>query len=87
MSSLAGEWLTYQRGIVTGVYVKNIFTVVTQWSSLICVKVKLPRDYIKLSPISSTIIPHTTPDGRLAKTGYVKLTAFSQVSVCEKDDN
>lgn len=60
--------------------------------SLIYVKVKLPRDYIKLSPISSAIIPHTTPDGRLAKTGYVKLTAFSQVSVfanrkTKKDDN
>ena len=42
-------------------------------------KVKLPREYIKLSPISSAIIPHRTPDGQLAKTGYVKLLAFSQV--------
>lgn len=42
-------------------------------------KVKLSRDYIRLSPISSAIIPHRTPDGRLAKTGYVKLSAFSQV--------
>lgn len=49
--------------------------------ALIYVKVKLPRDYIKFSPISSAIIPHTTPDGHLAKTGYVKLTAFSQVSI------
>ncbi|CAG7865855.1 carboxyl-terminal-processing peptidase 3, chloroplastic [Brassica rapa] len=48
-------------------------------------EVKLPRDYIKLSPISSTIIPHTTPDGRLAKTGYVKLTAFSQTAASDME--
>ncbi|CAI0377086.1 unnamed protein product [Linum tenue] len=41
-------------------------------------EVKLSREYIRLSPISSAIIPHRTPDGRLAKTGYVKLSAFSQ---------
>ncbi|XP_023638563.1 carboxyl-terminal-processing peptidase 3, chloroplastic isoform X2 [Capsella rubella] len=46
-------------------------------------EVKVPRDYIKLSPISSTIIPHTTPDGRSAKTGYVKLTAFSQTAASD----
>ena len=43
------------------------------------VKVNLPREFIKLSPISSAVIPHKTPDGRLSKTGYVKLLAFSQV--------
>ncbi|CAB41187.1 carboxyl terminal protease-like protein [Arabidopsis thaliana] len=48
--------------------------------------VKLPRDYIKLSPISSAIIPHTTPDGRLAKTGYVKLTAFSQTAASDMEN-
>lgn len=41
-------------------------------------EVNLPREYITLSPISSTIIPHKTPDGHLTKTGYVKLSAFSQ---------
>ncbi|XP_065857785.1 carboxyl-terminal-processing peptidase 3, chloroplastic [Euphorbia lathyris] len=41
-------------------------------------EVNLPREYIKLSPISSTIIPHQTPDGRQTKTGYVKLSSFSQ---------
>ncbi|CAK7342490.1 unnamed protein product [Dovyalis caffra] len=41
-------------------------------------EVNLPREYIKLSPISSTVIPHKTPDGHLTKTGYVKLSAFSQ---------
>ncbi|XP_010504702.1 PREDICTED: carboxyl-terminal-processing peptidase 3, chloroplastic-like isoform X1 [Camelina sativa] len=49
-------------------------------------EVKVSRDYIKLSPISSTIIPHTTPDGRLAKTGYVKLTAFSQTAASEMEN-
>ncbi|XP_021283252.1 carboxyl-terminal-processing peptidase 3, chloroplastic isoform X1 [Herrania umbratica] len=41
-------------------------------------EVKLPREYIRLSPISSTVIPHRTLDGRLTKTGYVKLSTFSQ---------
>ncbi|XWS43178.1 hypothetical protein CRYUN_Cryun16bG0080500 [Craigia yunnanensis] len=41
-------------------------------------EVKLPRELIRLSPISSTVIPHRTPDGRLTKTGYVKLSTFSQ---------
>ncbi|CAA7060617.1 unnamed protein product [Microthlaspi erraticum] len=49
-------------------------------------EVKLPRDYIKLSPISSAIIPHTTSDGRLAKTGYVKLTAFSQTAASDLEN-
>ncbi|KAL1194551.1 Carboxyl-terminal-processing peptidase 3 [Cardamine amara subsp. amara] len=49
-------------------------------------EVKLPRDYIKLSPISSAIIPHTTPDGHLAKTGYVKLTAFSQTAASDMEN-
>lgn len=44
-------------------------------------KVKIPREYIKLSPVSSAIIPHRTQDGQLSKTGYVKLFAFSQVNV------
>lgn len=42
-------------------------------------EVRLPREFIKLSPISSAIIPHRTPDGHVSKTGYVKLLAFSQV--------
>ena len=47
----------------------------------IFLKVKLSRDFIKLSPISSAIIPHKTPDGHVSKLGYVKLSAFSQVIV------
>ncbi|KAG4996668.1 hypothetical protein JHK85_028107 [Glycine max] len=46
----------------------------------VTVKVKLPREYIKLSPISSAIIPHRSPDGHFTKTGYVKLSAFSQTA-------
>ncbi|GAV63906.1 PDZ domain-containing protein/Peptidase_S41 domain-containing protein [Cephalotus follicularis] len=49
-------------------------------------KVKLPREYIKLSPISSAIIPHRTPDGRLTKTGYVKLSAFSQTAATDMEN-
>ncbi|KAH1075207.1 hypothetical protein J1N35_027535 [Gossypium stocksii] len=44
-------------------------------------EIKLPRELIRLSPISSTVIPHRTPDGRLIKTGYVKLLTFSQLKV------
>ncbi|CAN1255580.1 Carboxyl-terminal-processing peptidase 3, chloroplastic [Linum perenne] len=47
--------------------------------------VELRREYIKLSPISSAIIPHRTPDGRLAKTGYVKLSAFSQTAAIDME--
>ncbi|XP_048226114.1 carboxyl-terminal-processing peptidase 3, chloroplastic isoform X2 [Ricinus communis] len=46
-------------------------------------EVNLPREYIKLSPISSTIIPHRTPDGRQIKTGYVKLSTFSQSAAAD----
>ncbi|CAI9268797.1 unnamed protein product [Lactuca saligna] len=41
-------------------------------------EVKLPREFIRLSPILSVIIPHRTPNGRVSKTGYVNLLAFSQ---------
>ncbi|KAF8403840.1 hypothetical protein HHK36_011946 [Tetracentron sinense] len=49
-------------------------------------EVKLSRDYIKLSPISSAVIPHKTPDGHLLKTGYVKLSAFSQTAATEMEN-
>ncbi|KAK4767248.1 hypothetical protein SAY86_014998 [Trapa natans] len=41
-------------------------------------EVSLPREHIRLSPISSAIIPHRTPEGQVTKTGYVKLIVFSQ---------
>ncbi|EYU23655.1 hypothetical protein MIMGU_mgv1a020980mg, partial [Erythranthe guttata] len=46
-------------------------------------EVNIPREVIKLSPISSAIIPHKLPDGHLSKTGYVKLATFSQTSALE----
>ncbi|KAI9160649.1 hypothetical protein LWI28_010320 [Acer negundo] len=49
-------------------------------------EVNLPREYIKLSPISRAIIPHKTPDGRLLKTGYVKLSAFSQTAAADMEN-
>ncbi|XP_021831464.1 carboxyl-terminal-processing peptidase 3, chloroplastic [Prunus avium] len=49
-------------------------------------EVKLPREYIKLSPISTATIPHRTPDGRLTKTGYVKLSAFSQTAAADMEN-
>ncbi|XP_073045849.1 carboxyl-terminal-processing peptidase 3, chloroplastic isoform X1 [Primulina eburnea] len=52
-----------------------------------CVKeIKLPREDIKLSPISSAILSHITPDGHLSKTGYVKLSTFSQTAAAEMED-
>ncbi|KAL3341604.1 hypothetical protein AABB24_025913 [Solanum stoloniferum] len=49
-------------------------------------EVKLPREVIKLSPVSSAIIPHKMPDGRLLKTGYVKLSSFSQSAAMEMEN-
>lgn len=49
-------------------------------------EVKLSRDFIKLSPISSAIIPHKTPDGHVSKLGYVKLSAFSQTAAAEMEN-
>lgn len=48
-------------------------------------EVNLPREYIKLSPISSAVIPHKTPDGQLSKTGYVRLSAFSQTAASDME--
>lgn len=41
-------------------------------------EVKIPREVIKLSPISSTVISHRSGNGKELKTGYVRLSAFSQ---------
>ncbi|XP_049394098.1 carboxyl-terminal-processing peptidase 3, chloroplastic [Solanum stenotomum] len=49
-------------------------------------EIKLPREVIKLSPVSSAIIPHKMPDGRLLKTGYVKLSSFSQSAAMEMEN-
>ncbi|XVE96017.1 hypothetical protein REPUB_Repub02eG0185400 [Reevesia pubescens] len=49
-------------------------------------EVKLPRELIRLSPISSTVILHRAPDGRLTKTGYVKLLTFSQTAATDMEN-
>ncbi|CAM8976258.1 unnamed protein product [Rhodiola kirilowii] len=67
----------------------NVATIILIWSScffFITMKVKLPRENIRLSPISSAIINHRTPDGHISKTGYVKLAAFSQTAAVDMED-
>ncbi|EYU27054.1 hypothetical protein MIMGU_mgv1a0125502mg, partial [Erythranthe guttata] len=49
-------------------------------------EVNIPREVIKLSPISSAIIPHKLPDGHLSKTGCVKLATFSQTAALEMEN-
>ncbi|XP_077214664.1 peptidase S41 family protein [Tasmannia lanceolata] len=49
-------------------------------------EVELPREVIRLSPLSSAVISHQAPDGHLSKTGYVRLSAFSQ-SAAEEMEN
>lgn len=49
-------------------------------------EVKLSRENIKFSPISSAIITHKTPDGYLTKTGYVKLSEFSQTAAPDMEN-
>ncbi|KAF6176322.1 hypothetical protein GIB67_011111 [Kingdonia uniflora] len=49
-------------------------------------EVTLPREFIKISPISSAVIFHKSPDGHLSKTGYVKLSAFSQTAATEMEN-
>ncbi|KAL3533848.1 hypothetical protein ACH5RR_007369 [Cinchona calisaya] len=49
-------------------------------------EVNLPREVIQLSPVSSTIILHRTPDGHMSKTGYVKLSAFSQTAAMDMEN-
>ncbi|PIM99508.1 C-terminal processing peptidase [Handroanthus impetiginosus] len=52
-----------------------------------CVReVKIPREVIRLSPISSAIIFHRAPNGHLLKTGYVKLSTFSQTAAMEMEN-
>ncbi|KAK9725762.1 hypothetical protein RND81_05G167300 [Saponaria officinalis] len=48
-------------------------------------EVNLSREDIKLSPISSAVIPHKTPDGHLSRTGYVRLSAFSQTAATDME--
>ncbi|KAJ8635458.1 hypothetical protein MRB53_009725 [Persea americana] len=49
-------------------------------------EVKVPREVIRISPIYSAVIPHKTPDGHLSKTGYVRLSSFSQTAATEMEN-
>ncbi|MQL91241.1 hypothetical protein Taro_023851, partial [Colocasia esculenta] len=49
-------------------------------------EVKLPREIIKISPITSTIISHISRDGRESKIGYVRLSSFSQTAAAEMEN-
>ncbi|WOL13975.1 hypothetical protein Cni_G22755 [Canna indica] len=49
-------------------------------------EVQLSREVIKLSPLSSTIIHHKSINGYESKTGYVRLSAFSQNAAAEMEN-
>ncbi|KAF8779210.1 hypothetical protein HU200_002887 [Digitaria exilis] len=49
-------------------------------------EVQLSREIINLSPLSTTIISHRSDDGHECKTGYVRLTAFSQTAAAEMEN-
>lgn len=42
-------------------------------------EITLRRETILLSPVFSAVIHHAAPSGQDTKTGYVRLSAFSQV--------
>ncbi|CAK9234438.1 unnamed protein product [Sphagnum troendelagicum] len=48
-------------------------------------EVKLQRETIMLSPVFSAIIHHAAPDGHDLKTGYVRLSAFSQNAAADME--
>ncbi|CAA6670857.1 unnamed protein product [Spirodela intermedia] len=50
-------------------------------------EVKLSRDVIKISPVTTTILSHVSPDGRESKIGYVRLSAFSQTAAAEMENS
>ncbi|KAJ0965137.1 hypothetical protein J5N97_026275 [Dioscorea zingiberensis] len=49
-------------------------------------EVQLPREVIKFSPIFTTVISHNSDDGHEVKTGYVRLSAFSQTAATEMEN-
>lgn len=65
-----------------------IVIVITSWSQVNGTTVPVPveltevtlqRETILLSPVFSAVIHHASPSGQDMKTGYVRLSAFSQV--------
>ncbi|RWR76007.1 carboxyl-terminal-processing peptidase 3, chloroplastic isoform X1 [Cinnamomum micranthum f. kanehirae] len=49
-------------------------------------EVKVPREVIRISPIYSAVILIKLPDGHLSKTGYVRLSSFSQTAATEMEN-
>ncbi|KAF3331302.1 carboxyl-terminal-processing peptidase 3 [Carex littledalei] len=64
----------------------RVGTTVTVKLVSVSLSVKIPREVIRLSPLSSTIISHQLNDGHVAKTGYVRLSAFSQTAASEMEN-
>lgn len=48
-------------------------------------EVKIFRENITLTPVFTAVLPHMAPDGHLAKTGYLRLTAFSQNAAADME--
>ncbi|KAG8094441.1 hypothetical protein GUJ93_ZPchr0012g22018 [Zizania palustris] len=48
-------------------------------------EVQLSREVINLSPLSTAIISHSSDDGHDCKTGYVRLSTFSQTAAAEME--
>ncbi|KAI5076491.1 hypothetical protein GOP47_0008556 [Adiantum capillus-veneris] len=48
-------------------------------------EVKIYRENITLTPVFTAVLPHTAPDGHLAKLGYLRLTAFSQNAAADME--
>ncbi|XP_072982110.1 carboxyl-terminal-processing peptidase 3, chloroplastic [Typha latifolia] len=74
------------RGRVGTSVVVKLSTETNQGSHSEVREVLLPREVIRLSPLSSTIISHKSRDGHESKTGYVRLAAFSQSAAAEMEN-
>lgn len=48
-------------------------------------EVNLLRENIKLSPVFTTVLAHSAPDGHILKTGYLRLTTFSQNAAADME--
>ncbi|KAG0457640.1 hypothetical protein HPP92_022797 [Vanilla planifolia] len=49
-------------------------------------EVTIPREAIKLSPLSTAVFQHKLDDGHELKTGYVRLSSFSQTAAAEMEN-
>ncbi|KAH7293750.1 hypothetical protein KP509_28G040700 [Ceratopteris richardii] len=48
-------------------------------------EVKIIRENITITPVFAAVLPHTAPDGHLAKLGYLRLSSFSQNAVADME--